>query len=58
MRQILQNLKTGTIELAEVPAPHRKEGHVLIATKTSLISAGTERMFVEFGKINKKMSDV
>jgi len=50
MKQLLQNLKTGTIELAEVPAPHLKEGHVLIETRASLISAGTERMLLEFGK--------
>ena len=52
MKQLVQNLKTGTIELAEVPAPHLKEGHVLIETRTSLISAGTERMLLEFGKAN------
>ena len=50
MKQLLQNLKTGTIELAEVPTPHLKEGHILIETRTSLISAGTERMLVELVK--------
>jgi len=52
MKQILQNLKTGNIELAEVPTPQLKEGHILVETQTSLISAGTERMLVEFGKAN------
>ena len=47
MKQILQNLKSGTVELTEVPIPNIKEGHVLIETRTSLISAGTERMLVE-----------
>jgi len=46
MKQILQNIKSGTIELAEVPVPHLKEGHILIETRTSLISAGTERMLL------------
>ncbi|HHS13507.1 MAG TPA: dehydrogenase [bacterium] len=50
MKQILQNLKTGKTELADVPAPVNQPGHVLIQTKTSLISAGTERMLVEFGR--------
>jgi len=50
MKQVLQNLKTGTIELAEVPKPQLKEGHILVQSRTSLISAGTERMVVEFGK--------
>ena len=52
MKQLLQNLKTGTIELAEVPTSRLKEGHILVETRTSLISAGTERMLVEFGKAN------
>jgi len=52
MKQILQNIKSGTTELAEVPAPHLKEGYILVETRTSLISAGTERMLLEFGKAN------
>jgi predicted dehydrogenase/threonine dehydrogenase-like Zn-dependent dehydrogenase len=52
MKQILQNLKTGALELAEVPCPRVAPGHVLIRTTRSLISAGTERMLVEFGKAN------
>ena len=52
MKQILQNLKTGKIELMEVPCPTVKPGHLLIKTAFSVISAGTERMLVEFGKAN------
>jgi len=52
MRQILQNLKSGETLLAEVPCPSVKRGHVLIRTRASLVSAGTERMLVEFGKAN------
>jgi threonine dehydrogenase-like Zn-dependent dehydrogenase len=52
MKQILQNLKTGETELAEVPCPQIKTGHLLIRTHTSLISAGTERMLMDFGKAN------
>jgi len=40
------------IDLAEVPAPKLKEGHVLIETRASLISAGTERIFLECEKAN------
>jgi len=50
MKQIVQNLKTGTIELANVPMPLCRPGHLLIATRRSLISAGTERMLVQFGR--------
>ncbi|OIO59201.1 MAG: dehydrogenase [Alphaproteobacteria bacterium CG_4_10_14_0_2_um_filter_63_37] len=50
MKQILQNLKSGETELAEVPCPTVGRGQVLIRTQASLISAGTERMLVDFGK--------
>ena len=50
MRQILQSFKTGVTELAELPSPKVKSGQVLIKTTRSLVSLGTERMLVEFGK--------
>jgi len=52
MKQLIQSLKTGASEIAEVPAPQLTKDHILIETRTSLISAGTERMLVEFGKAN------
>lgn len=52
MKQILQNLKTGKMELAELPCPQVGSGQVLIQTRASLISAGTERMLVEFSQAN------
>jgi len=50
MRQIVQNLKTGQTILEDVPAPGARPGHLLIRTSRSLVSAGTERMLVDFGK--------
>lgn len=50
MKQVLQNLRTGETVLTEVPSPGTGRGMVLIQTRASLISAGTERMLVEFGK--------
>lgn len=50
MKQILQSLKTGATEIAEVPVPAVKRGQLLIQTSQTLVSAGTERMLVEFGK--------
>ena len=50
MKQILQNLKTGETKLAEVPCPSPKRGQLLIRTRQSLVSSGTERMLVQFGK--------
>jgi len=50
MKQILQSLKTGATEVAEVPCPTARRGHLLVRTSRTLVSAGTERMLVEFGK--------
>jgi predicted dehydrogenase/threonine dehydrogenase-like Zn-dependent dehydrogenase len=52
MKQIIQDLKNGDTILEEVPAPGVKSGQVLIQTTKSLVSLGTERMLVEFGKAN------
>lgn len=52
MKQIIQDLKQGNTILEEVPAPQVKGGQVLIKTSRTLVSLGTERMLVEFGKAN------
>ena len=52
MKQILQNLKDDSTEIAEVPCPRLAPGHLLLRTTRTLISAGTERMLVDFGKAN------
>ena len=52
MKQIIQDLKNGNTVLEDVPAPLVKPGHILIQTTKSLVSLGTERMLVEFGKSN------
>ncbi len=52
MKQILQSLKTGATEVVDVPCPCPQPGHVLIRSACTLVSAGTERMLVEFGKAN------
>ncbi|USD26668.1 bi-domain-containing oxidoreductase [Flagellimonas marinaquae] len=52
MKQIIQDLKNGDTILEEVPVPRIKSGSVLIKTTRSLVSLGTERMLVEFGKAN------
>lgn len=50
MKQLIQNLKTGETLLEDVPAPPVRRGQVLIQTTRSLVSLGTERMLVEFGR--------
>jgi predicted dehydrogenase/threonine dehydrogenase-like Zn-dependent dehydrogenase len=52
LKQIIQSFKTGETILEEVPAPVIKRGSVLIQTTRTLVSLGTERMLVEFGKAN------
>jgi predicted dehydrogenase/threonine dehydrogenase-like Zn-dependent dehydrogenase len=50
MKQIIQDLKSGKTILENIPAPEIKHGHVLIQTKNTLVSLGTEKMLVNFGK--------
>jgi predicted dehydrogenase/threonine dehydrogenase-like Zn-dependent dehydrogenase len=52
MKQILQNISNGQTEVANVPRPDTQANSVLIVTRRTLISAGTERMLVDFGKAN------
>ena len=52
MKQILQSLKTGSTHMVDIPCPSVKSGQLLIRTTCSLISAGTERMLIDFGKAN------
>ncbi|NCP84929.1 MAG: Gfo/Idh/MocA family oxidoreductase [Bacteroidetes bacterium] len=52
MKQIIQDLKKGDTILEEVPVPIIKAGSVLIKTTKTLVSLGTEKMLVEFGKAN------
>lgn len=50
MKQVLQNLANGETSLVDVPCPKAKNGNVLIETTKTLVSVGTERMLVDFGK--------
>jgi predicted dehydrogenase/threonine dehydrogenase-like Zn-dependent dehydrogenase len=50
MRQIIQHLSSGKTELIELPVPALRRGHVLIQTHRSLVSLGTEKMLVDFGR--------
>lgn len=50
MKQVLQNISNGNTEVADVPRPDVAPGQVLVGSRRSIISAGTERMLVDFGK--------
>lgn len=53
MKQVTQNVKTGEVALLDVPVPQVGAGEVLVSTQASLISAGTEKMIMDFA--NKSM---
>jgi len=44
MRQVVQNVKNGQLEVREVPPPALQAGGVLVRTAASIISPGTEKM--------------
>lgn len=50
MKQLAQNLRTGETLLLDVPVPLARKGCVLIKSRKSLVSAGTERMLIRFSK--------
>ncbi|MEE9365061.1 MAG: zinc-binding alcohol dehydrogenase, partial [Cellulophaga sp.] len=50
MKQLIQSFKTGELGLFDVPIPICLENGVLVQTKVSLVSAGTEKMLVDFAK--------
>ena len=50
MKQIIQSLRNGKTTIEEIPAPKVSQGNVLIQSTHSLVSLGTEKMLVEFGR--------
>src|SRR5258706_199533 len=50
MKQLLQNMRDGKTTVVEVPTPSPRAGMALVQVSASLVSAGTERMLVEFGE--------
>lgn len=52
MKQVIQSLRNGHVEVVDVPVPQCGKRQLLVATRATLISAGTERMMLEFGRSN------
>ncbi len=50
MKQLLQNMRDGKTTVEEVPVPGARAGMALVKVSASLVSAGTERMLVEFAE--------
>jgi predicted dehydrogenase len=52
MKQLLQKFSDGKIEIFNIPLPRCGNGNILIQSTCSLISVGTERSLVSFGRSN------
>jgi predicted dehydrogenase/threonine dehydrogenase-like Zn-dependent dehydrogenase len=52
MKQVLQSIRSGQVDVADVPAPLVPDAGALVRTMASVVSAGTERMVVEFAEKN------
>lgn len=52
MRQIAQSYKSGKLSIVDVAMPRPPSNGILVRTRASLISAGTERMLVGMAKKN------
>ena len=50
MKQVIQSARTGKLAVRDVPEPKVKPGHLLVRNTASLISAGTERMVIDFAR--------
>jgi predicted dehydrogenase/threonine dehydrogenase-like Zn-dependent dehydrogenase len=52
MKQLIQNLSNGKVDVLDVPSPRVAPGGILVRTRASLVSAGTERMVATFAQAN------
>lgn len=50
MKQVMQNFKSGELQIDDMPLPSLKPGGVLVKNYFSVISAGTEKMVVDLAK--------
>ena len=52
MKQLIQHIRTGEALVADVPVPGLRPQSILVQVSASLVSAGTERMVVDFAEKN------
>ncbi|KKD59393.1 oxidoreductase [Grimontia sp. AD028] len=52
MKQVTQTLRTGEVEVNEVPIPSINDTSILVKNTVSVISAGTEKTKIDMGKKN------
>ena len=52
MKQVIQSLSNGIVDLIDLPVPLIGNNEILVRSSCSLISSGTERMLINFGQSN------
>jgi threonine dehydrogenase-like Zn-dependent dehydrogenase len=52
MKQIVQNLSNGETSIVDIPPPKNIKNHLIVSSIYSLVSSGTERMLINFGRSN------
>jgi predicted dehydrogenase/threonine dehydrogenase-like Zn-dependent dehydrogenase len=52
VKQIVQNARTGALEIIDVPAPSPSTGQILVRNHFSVVSSGTEAMSLEFARMS------
>jgi len=50
MKSLIQDLRNGSLQMLDVPAPVNQPNHLLVETRQTLISSGTERSLRDFGR--------
>ena len=50
MKILVQNYKTGELQMVEVPFPSLKRGAILVEARASLVSIGTEKAMIDIAK--------
>ena len=52
MKQVIQNVRTGELSVPDVPPPQVVGPGVLVLNRASVVSAGTEKLMMDFSKKN------
>jgi predicted dehydrogenase/threonine dehydrogenase-like Zn-dependent dehydrogenase len=52
MKQVVQNARTGALEIIKVPVPSAAPGQILVRNHFSVVSSGTEAMSLEFARMS------